>query len=52
MKVKCCYCGQEVNAFDLATVDIKGKRKYCHTDCFFEHHTKLKNLLKEGDRLK
>ena len=30
---KCTYCGKEINAFELATCDINGKKRYCHTDC-------------------
>ncbi len=37
MKVKCAYCGKEINAFDLATVDINGKKRYCHTECWITH---------------
>jgi len=44
MKVKCCYCKKEINAFDLRTCVYHGKKKYCHTTCHLE------NIVKETER--
>ena len=40
---KCVYCGNEINAFELATCDINGKKKYCHTACHLEKES-LKSI--------
>lgn len=36
-KAKCCYCGREINAFELASCEYNGKKKWCHTGCHIEH---------------
>jgi hypothetical protein len=46
MKVKCAYCKNEINAFDLATCDINGKKRYVHTECWISHQAERLAILR------
>jgi predicted phosphohydrolase len=43
--VKCVYCGNEINAFELATVSINGKKRYCHSQCYLEEMNKTQERI-------